>query len=80
MDSPYFQMTGLTRSELYTCRQAMKTYQPFAVIHYTACTAVDKAESELDEAFRVNGDGSRNIAVPSQEAIIKAGLISYEPS
>jgi dTDP-4-dehydrorhamnose reductase len=42
---------------------AIRRASPEAVVHTAALTAVDRCESERDLAFRVNGDGTRNIAL-----------------
>ncbi len=41
---------------------AVKKYVPQAVIHCAAMTAVDKCESERALAYRLNADGSGNVA------------------
>ncbi len=41
---------------------AFAAVQPDLVINTAAYTAVDKAENERDEAFRINADGAENIA------------------
>ncbi|MBW7460187.1 dTDP-4-dehydrorhamnose reductase, partial [Paenibacillus sepulcri] len=53
-------------------------FQPDAVIHCAAYTAVDKAESEPDEAFRVNAAGTRNLAIASREIGAKLCYISTD--
>lgn len=40
----------------------IKEYNPTAVIHCSAYTAVDKAEDEPEKCFQVNEGGTRNIA------------------
>ncbi|HIW32275.1 MAG TPA: dTDP-4-dehydrorhamnose reductase [Candidatus Paenibacillus intestinavium] len=78
-----FTVVGLSRNELDItdlagCRLVMSEYKPFAVIHCAAYTAVDKAESEQDEAFRVNRDGTSNIALASHEIGAKLIYISTD--
>lgn len=78
-----FTIIGLGRNELdftdlSACRQVMQQYRPYAVIHCGAYTAVDKAESEQDEAFRVNRDGTSNIAQASDEVGAKLIYISTD--
>lgn len=80
---PGVRLIGLTRSELditdlKQCRDAMERYRPDAVIHCAAYTAVDKAESEPDEAFRVNAAGTRNIALASREHGAKLAYVSTD--
>lgn len=78
-----FDVIGLSRNELditdlAACRKKMSEYHPYAVIHCGAYTAVDKAESDQDEAFRVNRDGSSNIAISSHEVGAKLIYISTD--
>ena len=78
-----FTVIGLSRAELditdlAACRLVLSEYKPFAVIHCAAYTAVDKAESEQDEAFRVNRDGTSNIALASHEIGAKLIYISTD--
>jgi len=65
-------------TSLEQCRQAMAQFRPDAVIHCAAYTAVDKAESEPDEAFRVNAAGTRNLAVAAREVGAKLCYISTD--
>lgn len=55
--------------------RSFKAVHPDLVIHCAAYTAVDKAESERDAAFLVNGQGTRNVA----DACARSGalLVTY---
>ena len=62
-----FEITALHRVELDIADQAavmsvIKELQPDLVINAAAYTAVDKAEEEVDRAYKVNVDGAANIA------------------
>jgi dTDP-4-dehydrorhamnose reductase len=46
---------------------ALKDYTPDGVLHFAAYTAVDKAEAEREPCFRVNVDGTRNLAKACRE-------------
>lgn len=48
--------------------RAVCDFQPDLVIHPAAYTNVDGAESEPEAAFRVNGLGTRNMALASEQA------------
>jgi len=60
-------------------RRVMAAEKPDAVIHAAAWTAVDLAESEPEEAFRVNALGTRNVAAAAAEtgAAIAYGSTDY---
>jgi dTDP-4-dehydrorhamnose reductase len=53
-------------------------YQPDAVIHCSAYTAVDKAEDNLELCQAVNGQGPRNIATACKEIDAKMLYISTD--
>ena len=58
---------GTTRATLditdeQAVHQFLSTYQPDAVIHCAAYTAVDKAESDVETCRKVNVDGTRYLA------------------
>ncbi|MEV5027361.1 dTDP-4-dehydrorhamnose reductase [Paenibacillus sp. LPE1-1-1.1] len=65
-------------TSLPACRNLFALHQPDVVIHCAAYTAVDKAESEPDEAFRVNAAGTRNVAVAAREVGAKLCYISTD--
>ncbi|MBW7475047.1 dTDP-4-dehydrorhamnose reductase [Paenibacillus oenotherae] len=65
-------------TNLAQCREVFAGYKPQIVIHCAAYTAVDKAESEPDEAFRVNAVGTRNVAVAAREIGAKLCYISTD--
>lgn len=50
--------------------KAVRKYKPTSLVNVAAYTAVDKAESEAAEAFRVNGDGARMVAQVANAADI----------
>lgn len=77
------EIIGLSRSELDitslpACRNLFALHRPDVVIHCAAYTAVDKAESEPDEAFRVNAAATRNVAVAAREIGAKLCYISTD--
>jgi len=77
------EIRGVGREELditdiAQCRSVMQSFQPHAVIHCAAYTAVDQAESDVDGAFRVNAAGTRNIALAAREAGAKLAYISTD--
>jgi dTDP-4-dehydrorhamnose reductase len=61
------QVIGLTHAELDICcetavGEALRRIKPAAVINAAAYTAVDRAESEPEAAFRANFEGARIVA------------------
>jgi dTDP-4-dehydrorhamnose reductase len=64
---PGVTMIGLTRAELdigdaQAVSHAIEQHRPGAIINAAAYTAVDRAETEIDAARRVNGLGPRHLA------------------
>lgn len=57
-------------------RDAFESTEPEALIHPAAYTNVDGAESNPDEAFRVNGLGTRNLALAAESAGIPMVYVS----
>jgi len=59
-------------------RTFIKQYNPTAIIHCSAYTAVDKAEDEPEKCFSVNEGGTRNIAEVCKELDCKMIYISTD--
>jgi dTDP-4-dehydrorhamnose reductase len=55
-------------TDLKAVREAVLTYKPEAVFNGAAYNDVDKAESDWEQAFLVNGIGPRNLAIACEEA------------
>src|SRR5437879_1790568 len=55
---------------------AFESVKPEVLIHPAAYTNVDGAESNADEAFRVNGLGTRNLALACERAGISIVYVS----
>ncbi|WP_217560482.1 dTDP-4-dehydrorhamnose reductase [Paenibacillus sp. GbtcB18] len=60
------------------CARVLKQIGPDLIIHCGAYTAVDKAEIEADLAYRVNADGTRNLAVEAEKLNCKLCYISTD--
>ena len=69
-------MLDVTRYE--SVIQAVDTYQPDAVVHAAAYTNVDGAEADFDGAFRLNGNGTRNVAAACLNRNIKMVYVSTD--
>jgi len=81
--APDTEIVGLSRNELDVtnlakCRNAIRSYKPNAVIHCAAYTNVDQAESEPDEAYRINAYGTRNAVMAAEEIGAKFVYISTD--
>jgi dTDP-4-dehydrorhamnose reductase len=57
-------------TDLKAVREAVLTYKPEAVFNGAAYNDVDKAETDWEQAFLVNGIGPRNLAIACEEADI----------
>jgi len=80
---PDIEIAGFGRDELDVtdpeqCRNVIGSYKPEVVIHCAAYTKVDQAESEPDEAYRVNADGTRNAALAAEQIGAKFVYISTD--
>jgi len=60
------------------CESVILAYQPDAIIHCAAYTAVDAAETDEDGAYLVNAAGSRNIVVAAEKVGAKICYISTD--
>lgn len=71
LSSMPFETIALTREALdiadtSAVNQKVAEIQPQIIINAAAYTAVDKAESEIEKAFAINRDGSRNLAIAAK--------------
>ena len=58
--------------------KSLRQIQPDAVIHCAAMTAVDKCESEVETAYRINAFGSANVAAACQRNHVRLIAISTD--
>ncbi len=65
-------------TNLQQCRNVIATVRPDAIIHAAAYTAVDQAETDEDEAYRINAIGTRNLTIASREQGAKICYISTD--
>lgn len=63
----FYSSQGLDITRPEDIQKAILTCRPGLVINTAAYTAVDKAESEKEQAFLVNRDGARNVAIACRE-------------
>jgi dTDP-4-dehydrorhamnose reductase len=73
-----FGREDLNVADLEQCRSVIRAHRPDAIIHCAAYTKVDQAESEPDEAYRVNAWGTRNVALAAEEVGAKFVYISTD--
>lgn len=59
-------------------REVVLSYKPNAIIHAAAYTAVDKAESEKELAFKINSDATLNLAKTAKDIDAKFVYISTD--
>ncbi|MEX1029308.1 MAG: dTDP-4-dehydrorhamnose reductase [Paenibacillaceae bacterium] len=60
------------------CEQLISSIQPDVIIHCAAYTSVDLAETEQDQAYLVNANGTRNIALIAENIGAKLCYISTD--
>jgi dTDP-4-dehydrorhamnose reductase len=77
------EVIGLSRAELdvadpHRCEEAVAGWRPDAVIHAAAYTAVDRAEAEPKEAYRVNAAGTGHMAAAAARAGAKFIYVSTD--
>lgn len=73
VDMADFDITDKTATAEY-----IKKYNPDAVVHCAAYTAVDRAEDDPDTCFKVNVTGSGNIALACKEIDAKMLYVSTD--
>lgn len=83
LQSPDHSIVGCGRSELDVCKsddvlRIVGKLKPDVIVHSAAYTAVDKAEEDIDEAFRINAVGSRNVAIAAESVEAKMCYISTD--
>ena len=72
-DLPEVDITDQTSIE-----NVIETQRPDVVIHAAACTAVDECEQQPAVAFRVNAEGTRNVASVCRQARIPLLYVSTD--
>ncbi|MFC5401768.1 dTDP-4-dehydrorhamnose reductase [Cohnella soli] len=60
------------------CREVISHHRPNAVIHAAAYTAVDRAETEPEAAWKINVEGTRNVAEASESVGAKLTYVSTD--
>ena len=65
-------------TNLDSVRPVITQIQPDVIVHAAAYTKVDQAESDADEAYRVNAFGSRNVAIVAEEIGARICYISTD--
>ncbi|MDN3954732.1 dTDP-4-dehydrorhamnose reductase [Sporolactobacillus laevolacticus] len=65
-------------TDLEHVRKVLREIKPDVICHTAAYTAVDKAESDRDNAFLVNAYGTRNIAIAAEEVSAKLVYVSTD--
>ncbi|MFC3799814.1 dTDP-4-dehydrorhamnose reductase [Cohnella sp. GCM10012308] len=65
-------------TNLEECFSIVQNEKPDVIFHCAAFTAVDEAETQVTDAFKINAFGSRNIALAASKAAIKLVYISTD--
>lgn len=65
-------------TDLKACRQVISQANADAVIHCAAYTAVDAAEDDVERCHKINGEGTRNVAIACREADVKLMYLSTD--
>lgn len=65
-------------TDLVQCHKIIKENKPDCIIHCAAYTAVDDAESDMDQAYRINAVGTRNLATAAESSDSKLIYISTD--
>ncbi|MBE3594373.1 MAG: dTDP-4-dehydrorhamnose reductase [Candidatus Carbobacillus altaicus] len=73
-----FSREELDITDMEKVQETFTSIRPDVVLHTAAYTKVDQAEEEIDLAFAVNGWGTRNVAVASEEVGAKLVYISTD--
>jgi len=63
-----FDLPEMDITEAGQCRERVQEARPDVIIHSAALTNVDYCESHEEEAFLINGEGTKNLAVAAQTA------------
>ncbi len=66
----------ITDSE--ACLRRIQEFTPDVIIHCAAYTAVDQAETDIDQAYQVNAVGTRNLVVAAEKISAKFCYISTD--
>jgi dTDP-4-dehydrorhamnose reductase len=70
-DVIYTDRSTMDITNLLKVSQVIKQFKPQVIIHCAAYTAVDKAEEEKFNCYKVNVDGTRNLALIAKELNIE---------
>ena len=65
-------------AEAVYLRERLGAFRPECLVHLAAMTAVDRCESEPEEAFRVNEEGSRVVAAEAARAGARVMALSTD--
>lgn len=70
--------SAFSLTDFEAARKAVSDYKPDAVIHTAAYTAVDKAESEKELAYKTNFEATKNLAEAAKDIDAKFLYISTD--
>ncbi|MFH1749935.1 MAG: sugar nucleotide-binding protein, partial [bacterium] len=65
-------------TDFHQVKKIFFEFKPDIVIHCAAYTQVDRAETEQDKCMQINGLGTRNVAINTEEVRSKLIYISTD--
>jgi dTDP-4-dehydrorhamnose reductase len=63
IDAKFFNRSEIDITKISSITEGLAKYQPSVIINCAAWTAVDNAEDHIEEAFLINAEGARNVAI-----------------
>lgn len=69
---------SLDITDVDACLRRVQEFNPDVIIHCAAYTAVDQAETDVDQAYQVNAVGTRNLVVAAEKVGAKFCYISTD--
>jgi len=69
---------SLDITDVDACLRRVQEFNPDVIIHCAAYTAVDQAETDIDQAYQVNAVGTRNLVVAAEKVGAKFCYISTD--
>jgi dTDP-4-dehydrorhamnose reductase len=78
IEAKVFDRSEIDITRVSSITEGLAKYQPSVIVNCAAWTAVDNAEDNIDEAFLINAEGARNVAIASRHSGAKLVHISTD--